>query len=86
MPEQLSITGNFSNPEIPTARLYLIEGINVYMCIRVLTDAHFLCLARNNRKAELPKLTLLRPRGCTFVIMGYKFNSRELLEVADIKR
>ena len=29
---------------------------------------------------------LPRPLGRTFVIMGYKFNNRELLEVTDIKR
>ena len=28
---------------------------------------------------------LLRPLRRTFVIMGYKFNNRELLEVTDIK-
>ena len=50
----------------------------------VLTDAHFLHLACNNRETGLPKLMLLCPLGCTFVIMGYKFNNRELLEVTDI--
>ena len=49
------------------------------------TDAHFLRLAHNNREAGLPKLMLLRPLGRTFVIMGYNFNNRELLEVTDIK-
>ena len=53
---------------------------------KVLTDTHFLHLARNNMEAGLPKLMLLRPLGRNFVIMGYKFNNRELLEVTDIKR
>ena len=52
---------------------------------RVVTDAHFLRLAHNSREAGLPKLMLLRPLGRTFVIMGYNFNNRELLEVTDIK-
>ena len=37
---------------------------------RVLMDTHFLCLAHNNREAELPKLLLLHPLGRTFVIQG----------------
>ena len=61
--------------------LYALKAID----IKVSTDAHFLSLAHNNREAGLPKLMLLQPLGHTFVIMGYKFNNRELLEVTDIK-
>ena len=52
---------------------------------RVLADALFLRLVRNKREAGLPKLMLLCPLGSTFVIMGYKFNNRELLDVTDVK-
>ena len=62
------------------------ERVNINNQTRVLTDAHFLRLAGNNREAGLSKLMLLRPLGCTFVIMGYKFNNEELLDITEIKR
>ena len=44
---------------------------------RILMDGHFLRLACRNREAEFQKL------GRNFVIMGLRFNNRELQEVTE---